>query len=168
MDIHLDCRLEIIRTWVVAHVSTQCLKQDRWCRPSGVAGAERTGTRLAAIPQGSIRGSAVGGGACKSWNLGRWFPRTLRAIGLAEEQADRLLAVPINHGNVRFASHCRRNADIALCPRNLHKRGSPSSLSVAASTSVAVDVLGRFRLARKDDGVHSAIIPKFKSRRADL
>jgi hypothetical protein len=103
-------------------------------------------------------------------NLGMWAAasKNLGAIGLAEEQADRLLAVPINHGNVRFASHCRRNADIALCPRNLHKRGSPSSLSVAASTSVAVDVLGRFRLARKDDGVHSAIIPKFKSRRADL
>ena len=32
----------------------------RWCRPSGVAGAERTGTRLAAILQGRVRGSAVG------------------------------------------------------------------------------------------------------------
>jgi len=54
--------------------------------------------------------------------LGRWFPRTLRAIGLAEEQADRLLAVPINHSNVRFASHCGRNADIASCPKSANKR----------------------------------------------
>jgi hypothetical protein len=56
--------------------------------------------------------------------------QNLGGIGLAEEQADRLLAVPINHSDVRFASHCRRSADIELSPESANT-GSPLSPSVA-------------------------------------
>jgi hypothetical protein len=44
--------------------------------------------------------------------------KNLGAIAFAEEQADRLLAVPINNSDVRFASHCRRDADIEPSPKS--------------------------------------------------
>ena len=83
-----------------------------------------------------LYGSAVGSGAREPWNWGG-NSTNLGAIALAEEQADHLLAVPINYSHVHFASHCRRNADIELSPKsgNLGRRsgrqacfgdGSPS------------------------------------------
>ncbi len=63
-------------------------------------------------------------GAAVSKNLG--------GIGLVEERADHPLAVPINHSNVRFASHCRRNADIDKS-ENLHINGSDKPYSITSS-----------------------------------
>jgi hypothetical protein len=115
MDIHLDCRLEIIRAWVVAHVPTQCLKQARggdlaeWLVRSGLA------LDWPQYSKGAYAAAQLEGRACEPRNVGRQFPRTLGGSVL---QTNRLLAVPISHCDVRFTSHCRRNADIASCPKS--------------------------------------------------
>jgi hypothetical protein len=61
-------------------------------------------------------------GSARTLECGAAVSKNLGGIGLADEQADRLLAVLISYSDVHFASHCGRNTDIELSPKSAMSR----------------------------------------------